>query len=120
MFSWEISLGAVINGVFNFAMITVAGVSFYYSIKFFIQRTAEQLRDVAEEMHGIKVDLKELTKVLTIQAVQDEKILSSQQALAAFRGEYNERHRSLTERIERLENSVYRRGGDGALGSRPK
>jgi hypothetical protein len=107
MIDWTISLGAILSGAFNAIVLMAGAISFYYAIKYMNKMTAAELKVLSGDVTELKTEIKDLTKVVTIQAVQDEKILAANQALAAFRGEYNERHKSLRDRVERIEAAVF-------------
>lgn len=103
-----ITYGAIIGAFFNVIVLLFAAGGSYFALKYANRLTQTELQMLAKQMGEMKDDLKHMASVIGTQAVQDEKILAAGQALAAFRGEYNERHKGLRERIDRLEQAVFK------------
>ena len=93
MIEWTISLGNIVTSVLTLVGFVLSAGAFLYALRISIDRNLEATRNLTLRVSGVEFEIKQLTKVVVEQAVQQNQIMSLTQRLDRVQGELNDLRR---------------------------
>lgn len=100
---WTITFGQIAASTLTLLGFVAAAFGFFLALRKSIDLTTERMGVLAGRMINVEAELKQLAKVMTNQAVQDQKILSLDQRLDRIQGSTEEWRLWVGQRISELE-----------------
>jgi len=103
MIDWDISLGNLIIGGFTLCVWVVTATGFVYAQKNTNSLLGERLGTLGGRLITMENELRELARIVTVQAVQTNELASVKASLQAMENRFDRVQRELTDRLNSLE-----------------